>query len=317
MEVHPLDRRLTKHVLSTTFICLAFSMCLPTMTRAAVRAMNCASAVNAEAETADGESLEWHTNYAAAHAKAKRERRMLLVNFVPKGDSAVQRQLEYAIDKDRSLQRRLRLMVLVRLPSDYESEAADYDGLLVNHPAFEHLSGRTGIAIIDLKNPGTPHYGKVVTALPFSRGKYYRWQTSHLSVALGLPPGTITQRTMIWAVRIHPESPASTAGLCHRALADAAKKHSEYQARIQVQGHQRWEIRYRQVRLRASADEASEVVAESWPNENLIDSCIDCVASWRHSPGHWRAVQGRHRLFGYDIRRGRNGIWYGTGIFAN
>jgi hypothetical protein len=49
----------------------------------------------------------------------------------------------------------------------------------------------------------------------------------------------------------------------------------------------------------------------------MIDSCIDCVQSWRHSPGHWRGVAGRHRAFGYDIRRGRNGIWYGTGIFAN
>ena len=37
MDVNPLDRRRTKRVLSTTFICLAFSMCLSTMTRAAVR----------------------------------------------------------------------------------------------------------------------------------------------------------------------------------------------------------------------------------------------------------------------------------------
>ena len=63
---------------------------------------------------------------------------------------------------------------------------------------------------------------------------------------------------------------------------------------------------------------ASEADFARWEVvKDLIDSCIDCVASWRHSPGHWGAVRGRHRLFGYDIRRGRNGIWYGTGIFAN
>src|SRR5436190_1657239 len=83
-------------------------------------------------------------------------------------------QLEGAIENDWSLQRRLRSMVLVRLPRDYTAGAADDDGPLVNHSAFEHLSGRTGIAIIDLKDPGTPYYGKVVTVLPFSRGKYYR-----------------------------------------------------------------------------------------------------------------------------------------------
>jgi hypothetical protein len=39
------------------------------------------------------------------------------------------------------------------------------------------------------------------------------------------------------------------------------------------------------------------------------------VASWRQSSGHWRAVSGHHAAYGYDIRRGGNGIWYATGIF--
>ena len=317
MNVIPLASRRTTCALSTASVCLALSLCSPANTWASNRILQRVFAGNARAQTADRQPLEWHTNYAAAHSKAKAERRMLLVNFVPAGESAAQRQLENAIQRDRLLERRLRPMVLVRLPSDYQCELAGYQGPLVNHPAFTHLNGRTGIAIIDLQHRGTPHYNHVVTALPFSPGKYYRWQPSHLSVALGLPPGTITQRTMIWAVRIHPESPASTAGHCHQALAEAAKSHSEYQARTGVQGHQRWDVRHQQVRLRSRANEAKEVVAESWPDQNLIDSCIDCVASWRHSPGHWGAVRRRHRLFGYDIRRGRNGIWYGTGIFAN
>ncbi len=57
-------------------------------------------------------------------------------------------------------------------------------------------------------------------------------------------------------------------------------------------------------------------MAESWPNEDLVEACVDCVHSWRQSPGHWSAVQDRHRMFGYDIKRGVNGIWYATGIFA-
>jgi hypothetical protein len=171
--------------------------------------------------------------------------------------------------------------------------------------------------MIDLRDPEQPYCGRVVTALPFAGGKYYRWANSHLNVALDLPPGTISQRTMIWAVRIHPETPRSTAGQPHAALAGAAASHSAHQAQIGVQGHHSWETRFHQVCSAAGAHTASEVVAESWPNENLIDACLDCVASWRHSPGHWNAVRTRHRLFGYDIRRGRNGIWYGTGIFAN
>lgn len=317
MDVHLMDRRQMKRILAAVVVCLSFSFCLPTTARAALRLFRFAAAGDTKAATVDGRSLEWHTEFAAAHAKAKREGRMLLVNFTPEGDDAGQRQLDSALEKDRSLERRLRSLVLARVPSEYKSQAADYDGRLVDHPAFRYLSGGTGVAIIDLKHSDAPYYGKVVTALPFARGKYYRWRNSQLAVALELPAGTITQRTMIWAVRIHPEAPASTAGRCHDGLVEAAEDHSEYQARIGVQGHHRWESRFHQVRSVASAQEASEVVAESWPNQNMIDSCIDCVASWRHSPGHWRAVRGRHRLFGYDIRRGRNGIWYGTGIFAN
>jgi len=39
--------------------------------------------------------------------------------------------------------------------------------------------------------------------------------------------------------------------------------------------------------------------------------------SWRQSPGHWAGVSSRHRLYAYDIRKGTNGIWYGTGLYAN
>ena len=58
-----------------------------------------------------------------------------------------------------------------------------------------------------------------------------------------------------------------------------------------------------------------EVVAESWPDQDLMDSCVDCVASWRQSEGHWNAVKAKQVSYGYDIREGSNGIWYATGIF--
>lgn len=261
--------------------------------------------------------LDWHTDYHEAYRTAKRERRMLLINFVPTSDSAKQRGLESWIDRNGAVGRKLRGMVLARLPHDTEIAVKGRSQRLASHGAFQHLGGDPGVAILDLQNAGRPYYGRVVTALPFGDGKYYRWRNDHLLVALDLPPGTISQRTMVWAVRIHPEAPASTRGDSHPALLDAAARHSEHQARIGVQGHHNWETRFHQVSAAAGAGEAKEVVAESWPNQDLIDSCIDCVASWRHSPGHWGAVRGRHRLFGFDIRRGRNGIWYGTGIFAN
>ncbi|HEV3021182.1 MAG TPA: hypothetical protein VGX76_01895, partial [Pirellulales bacterium] len=162
------------------------------------------------------------------------------------------------------------------------------------------------------------HYGYVVSALPFVPGKFYRFRPHHLAVVLDLPPGTLTQRTMVFAVRIHPESPASTKGELDPVLAQEAKSHSAYQAQIRVQGHHHWERRFpRLSRLLPRGLRAQEVVAESWPHEGLVDAAVDCVDSWRQSSGHWSAVRAHQPRFGYDIQRGGNGIWYATGLFGN
>ena len=267
--------------------------------------------------------FRWRTDYKAACKEAANAEKMLLVNFVPGGRSDAQRGLEKILLEDNAVRDQLKDYVLVRV-SDDERARGLKAGIrrknrdrLIDDAAFKHLGRSAGLAIIDYQHAKQPFYGKVVTALPFKVGKYYRWKNSHLAVALGLPAGTITQRTMVWAVRTHPEHPRSTVGKLHPALAAAAAKQSAYQASIGVQGHQNWETRFHHVVARTHSGTASEVVAESWENQDLIDSCIDCVQSWRHSPGHWSAVRRHHRLYGYDIRKGTNGIWYGTGIFAN
>lgn len=260
--------------------------------------------------------LTWRTDYNAAYRAAKNAKRMLLINFI-NGNSAAQQSAEQWIAAHPTIQAKLHEIELARLPLETEITVDGKSQRLINFGAFAHMQGGAGFVLIDLKNVGAAHYGYPVNVLPYAGGKYYQWRPSHLSVILDLPAGTLTQRTMIWAVRTHPERPQSTNGEHNSGLANGAAQHASYQASIGVQGHQNFESRYHQLSAASGGSGVSEVVAESWPNQNMIDSCIDCVQSWRHSPGHWRGVAGRHRAFGYDIRRGRNGIWYGTGIFAN
>lgn len=258
--------------------------------------------------------LEWRTDYSAAYRAAKQHKRMLLVNMV--GAGSQQAGVEQYLAQSRNLQAKLEQVERLRLPVDAMITVEGKQQKLLSFPAFSHLQGGPGFVMIDLRHEGQPYYGATVSALPYASGKYYHWRPEHLSVMLDLPPGTITQRTMIWAVRTHPERPQSTHGVLHPTLANGAAQHSNYQASIGVQGHQNFESRYHQL-SGAAGGSVSEVVAESWPGQNMIDSCIDCVDSWRHSSGHWRGVSRRHRAFAFDIRRGRNGIWYGTGIFAD
>ncbi len=265
--------------------------------------------------------LEWQTDYFTAYRQARDEQRMLLINFTPVNRNSsyelAQSELEEAIRTDATVRGKLSRFVRLRLPVSASLEIEGQSAVLIEHEAFAQMGRAPGIAILDLTRSATSYYGRVVSAFPFSPGKYYRWRSDYLPVILDLPSGTITQRTMVWAVRVHPEHPASTTGQQDVRLAGAAASHSQHQAAIGVQGHHQWETRFHQIRGAVHSSAATEVVAESWPDQNLLDSCLDCVASWRHSPGHWGAVRRRHRLFGYDIRRGRNGIWYGTGIFAD
>jgi hypothetical protein len=270
----------------------------------------------------------WRTDYYDAYRVALRDKKLLLIYFDPHPpvrttgmatgttDDAIDRTLAATADRER-----LADYVFARLPLDVAIAEDKKLVRLVDHPAFADIRNGGGIAVIDLAHPNTPYYTFVVSILPLTDGKYYRFHPEYVPVLLDLPEGTLTQRTMIFAVRIHPESPASTRSKESPVLSDEASSHSRYQAQIGVQGHHQWESRFQRIisRLLGRGTPAlpKEIVAESWPNQNLIDSCIDCVDSWRQSSGHWAAVKSPHDSYGYDIERGSNGIWYATGIFAN
>jgi hypothetical protein len=268
-------------------------------------------------EATDPDEIEWHSDYGKAVRLAQAQGRMLLIEFQTTANVAQQKFETEALAEPKLIEL-LHRYVTVRLPLDVEVTVDGNAISLLNHPAFADLKGQAGLAIIDYAHPETEHYGYVVTALPFTPGKFYRFRPQHLLVALDLPPGTLTQRTMVFAVRIHPEAPASTKGELDPNLAEEAKSHSAYQAQIRVQGHHHWERRFpRLSRLLPHGLRAQEVVAESWPHEGLVDAAVDCVDSWRHSSGHWSAVRSHQPRFGYDMKRGGNGIWYATGLFGN
>jgi hypothetical protein len=107
-------------------------------------------------------------------------------------------------------------------------------------------------------------------------------------------------------------------GRQHPTLQKAAEDQAAYQARIQLQGHHNWESRvanlYRQL---PDCNEFAEVVNESWPGQDTEAAAHEMYRSWRQSPGHWSAVNGKCDYWGYAMVRGANGVWYACGIFAH
>jgi hypothetical protein len=262
---------------------------------------------------ADG--LTWRTDYCQAKVEASQSRRDLCVFFREPARDPSLSQLDTAVAELETQERISRRFVFADLPL---SASIERDGLpqrLLDHPAFAELNRAPGLAILDLSDPTSHTFGYVVSVYPFPPGELVT--PAHLSALLNLPPGSLTQRTLILAVRIHSESPRSTTGEFSPLLSEEAEHHSRHQANITLQGHHQWESRFHRINAKLpNALLAQEVCAESWPGQGLLAAALECVHSWRQSPGHWEAVRTGHPLFAYDMARGRNGVWYATGIFA-
>jgi hypothetical protein len=259
---------------------------------------------------------QWHTDYLTAFRQACRQHKDLVIHF-EEGDHLGQ-VFDHSYVEDV-----LGRYVCLRVPASYE-----YDGKrLLDYPALADMLGRPGLAVVSCHDPDLPFYQEVVSAHPVV-GSRYHWVPGYgvneVRTILELPPdATLSQRSMIYAIRVHPERPQSVYARGHFAFFAHAQRHSFRQAGMLRQHHA--DIIGASNRLQGETGDwiggASEVVAESWGRvvggENVLEACFSCVDAWRHSPGHWGAVSRAHRYFGYDIAQGANGTWYATGIFAD
>lgn len=229
--------------------------------------------------------VEVHKDYANAYRSARKTNQMLLLDMGVRLDFA-------KLDASR-----LGGYVLCQLPLDASVDVGGKDVKLVDHTSFVNLDGAPGVVIIDLQNDD--FLGNVVSVLP-----HRHLNLDSLYELLALPKGTLTQRTLVWALRVHPERPQSVRGTPDPALVSHAQNHSQAQASSNTQYHN----------MPVSIS-SSEIVAESWPwNKNVVDAALDIVNSWRQSSGHWGAACRPYQFFGYDMKK--NGSkWFATGVF--
>lgn len=262
-----------------------------------------------------GNRADWLDDYLEGIRRARAQGRMLLVYFAgPEDDAACWRFWGETL-ADPAVVEKLRDYVCVRIPLEAEVTIEGKKIKLIEHFAFQEMLGRPGVAIVDYRHRDAEFYGQVVSTFPLTRK--LRYTAEQMRVILELPPGTLTQRTLIYAVRTHPERPKSADGTLSPVLADEAQSHSRYQAKIRLLGHHGWDRRFHRINAKLPGGlVATEVCAESWPGENLVEAAIECVRCWRLSSGHWSAVRAPQPMFGYDMKRGSDGVWYATGIFG-
>lgn len=260
-----------------------------------------------------GDQPIWHDDYLTAIESARDSKKLLLVWFADEKKESANDKFAAAVLNAAEMQPALTTMTLAKVSTTAAIEEKGKEVKLLEHPTLRELLGGPGLAMIDFRDEKAKHHLTVVSIYPFRRGEI---SLPKFKVLCELPTGTLTQRTLMFAVRTHPAKPASAWSPHSEYLAREAEKHSVHQASINLQGHHNWEARFHQINAGLGVGGAKEVCAESWPGQSLLEAAEECVDSWSQSSGHWASVSAAHAYFGYDMKRGTNGVWYATGIFG-
>lgn len=259
------------------------------------------------------EASTWHDDYLTGLRAAREAKQLYLIWFADEKDEAANEKFAASVLQSADVLPLLAEMTLAKVSTAATIEKDDKQIKLLEHATLKEMLGGPGLAMIDFRDEEHKYHACFVSIYPFRRGAI---TVPKLKVLCELPAGTLTQRTLMFAVRTHPAKPASAWSPHSEYLAREAEKHSRHQASINLQGHHNWEARFHQINAGLGVGGAKEVCAESWPGQSLLDAAIECVDSWSQSSGHWAAVSTRHAYFGYDMKRGTNGVWYATGIFG-
>lgn len=225
-----------------------------------------------------------HTEYYPAYVEARNSGKMLLIDFGTGFDFKT-------VD-----QKKLDGYVLCRVPLDYTIPINGKKERLIDAPAFNCLQKQPGLAVVDLQNKA--HFRETVSVLP----KHYV-VGDYVVALLDLPAGTLTQRTLTWAFRVHQERPACVYGTADPTLMQHADQHSLNQANSNSMYHA------------GGFPGSFEIVAQSWlSNANVADVAVDLVNLWRTSPAHWGAAITPWSRYGLDMQT-NGSVWYATGVF--
>ncbi len=243
----------------------------------------------------------WHTDYDAAYRQAEEEHKMLLLFFRDDAHPWIAGYYERDVLSSKELEAPLSKVVRVVLPLDTlrpfrAPELPDLE--VLRHSSFKYMYGRQGIAMIDLTEPGSDLHGCVVSAHPFTPGKHYTARAT--KIVLGLPKATVTQRALIYAVRLHPAAPISTTdGQCTGYMCKQARQSSNLMAAYGSVGHHDWGTRYGEIA--ASTGKSAMEVAAMSGNRSMIEAAIEVVDQWYGSPAHWGIMSSPAAIFGYDL----------------
>lgn len=262
--------------------------------------------------------LEWHTSYTNAYRQAKEEHKQLVLFFRDEKDLLTAAKLEEDALAKPELKEPLARLVRVVIntttlaPAAKAAKPEDKPAKLLDYSCFTHMQKQAGLAIVDLVDDKDHLFGKCVSAHPFSSNTLANYST--VKIMLELPRGTITQRTLTYVLRTHPEQPASVWGQGDPMLFEQCRSASQLMVNYGSVGHHDWGNRSALVGGHFGVSPME--VASIGGGATLFEAAQSAVNVWRGSGVHWGMMITPNRFFGYDMVQAPNGTWFANGIFV-
>ena len=270
---------------------------------------------------APAESLSWHSDYLAAYVEASQEKRFLLMLF---RENAIGGEPLAPTDSvfDPSLRPMLEQFSRVELPLNAampnvssKSEDPEQDALpnlLLKHRSFRHLGMRPGIAVVDLTDPASPNHARVVSVLPLPENGQFN--NADLMLALNLPQGAISQRTLLFAIRSTVPDSSLSMREFSQTLIELAHRNSRFMANAGQVGSFDRENRAQQIEKEFGPQaKLKELVFATEAETRIQDAALQAVTSWISNSESFDILDSPARAMGMEMfQNSESGRWFVT-----
>lgn len=266
------------------------------------------------------EELAWHRDYLTAYREAAEQKRYLLMLFRESSlkGSSLSSSAIFAPSMRPMLEQfsRVELPLDATLPrktdSDEVEQQSDVPELLLEHRSFRHLGVRPGLAIVDLTDPESADYARVVSVIPLTKDGAIT--DLDLMLALDLPTGSISQRTLLFMIRSTiPDTSLSMRGFSSD-LIELAHRNCRYMAHAGQLGS--FDQDFRQKKITETFGPQAELKQLLYATEaeaTIHDAALQAVESWIQSPESFDVLNGSAQAMGMDMFQDpESGRWYVT-----
>lgn len=259
-------------------------------------------------------AVKWHEDYLSAYQEAITKKSRLLMLFRDRAEPDSVTTSTSGVGAPE-LQPLLEGFVRVVMPVNFVApggKAGESPKLLLEHRSFRHLGVRPGIAVVDLTDSTSPTFGRVVSAVHQpENGKY---TPEILAEMLKLPAGSVSQRTLLLAVRTSVRNGGVSTLESSPLLNKLAGRNSRLMAYYGKSGSFEQENRQQAVAAVYGEDvELQELVYAADSATSIQEASIQAVQSWLQVPENLDVLSGQIEALGVEmVQSPDSDSWYAT-----